>query len=360
MCDHGLEEETTPKDIGRPSGMSDVTIAPATRYVQWLLRLQEPIARVSLGKWPTPVRPLERLAAELGIELWLKCDHEASAEYGGNKVRKLELLLGDAKAQGAMSVLTVGGLGSHQITATGLFADRIGAVPAAIVYPQPITPWVMRTVELWDRLRIKLTSIDSVSDLSNGIERAVNGLTPPIYMIPAGGSSPLGNIAFVEAAVEVASQVSRGEIPRPDEIVVACGTGGTIAGLVLGLAIAGFASVRVIGVRCGSRGVGTGRSIREQIAALRQLVERRGGCVPQVEMPEVELVDSGAEYGVPTKEALAAIALARTQCALELEPTYTGRALAAIVKRAEVRGRSRVMLWHTGTASLTTRFYGDP
>ena len=102
--------------------------------------------RAPLGLFPTAVEPLEALSSQLGVEMWVKREDRSGPLYGGNKVRKLEWLLGAAKASGASTVLTVGTLGSHHVLATALYSRHLDLACHALLYPQHMTPHAAETL----------------------------------------------------------------------------------------------------------------------------------------------------------------------------------------------------------------------
>jgi D-cysteine desulfhydrase len=301
---------------------------------------------LSLGAWPTPVRPLMGLSKMLGVDIWMKEDDQANAQLGGNKVRKLELILGEAKERGAGSILTVGGMGSHQVTALGAHASRIGASVHAIVYPVAITPWVLANLALWKDFNVRVVMIPSPNEVERGMDIAAREVIEPTYLVQSGGSSALGNLGYVGAALELASQVDRHDLPRPTRLVIASGTGGSVAGLLLGLALTSLGSSQLIAVRCGSENIGAEVEIRRQVRAMIKLVERLGGRIPTLRYPKLVVMETGAEYGIQTEAALSAIDVARATESLTLESTYTARAFAKL-QELRVDKEDHILFWHT-------------
>ena len=177
---------------------------------------------IALGAYPTPIEHLE------GLGLWVKRDDTVGALYGGNKVRKLERLLGAARASGKSRILTVGAAGSHQVVATALYGRREGFDVEAVLVPQPPSEHGRRNlrVALAQGLEpVVATSWPAAPALALALVRG------DTYFVPLGGSNALGSLGFVDAANELAGQVSSGAMPEPDVVVVAMGSGGTAAGL---------------------------------------------------------------------------------------------------------------------------------
>ena len=154
---------------------------------------------------PTPV---ERLALALDVaEVLVKRDDLTSARYGGNKVRKLDFLLGDALAQGAQSVLTFGAYGSNHALATAVHARALGLEPHVVLSPQEPGPFAARTLLAHAGLETQIHLVDGWDGRREAVhaKRALverDGVAP--YIIPMGGTCPLGALGYVSAAFELA------------------------------------------------------------------------------------------------------------------------------------------------------------
>ncbi|HEX8207750.1 MAG TPA: pyridoxal-phosphate dependent enzyme, partial [Solirubrobacteraceae bacterium] len=200
-----------------------------------LLELAPSRPCVELCALPTPVRPLEKLAPGL----WMKDDSRTAPLWGGNKPRKLEWLIGDAKARGRRTLLTFGGLATNHGLATALYAREHGLDCVLALLDQPRDDHVERQLE-----RIHASGAHVYVTHTKARTFAVlpwlalrHGRA---YLVPPGGSSPVGALGFVEAALELAEQVRAGELPEPGTVWCALGSGGTAAGLALGLRLAGL------------------------------------------------------------------------------------------------------------------------
>ncbi len=207
--------------------------------------LQSGLPFIALGDLPTPVVPLHGLAAALGTSteaagLWCKRDDLSSAVYGGNKVRKLEFLLGDAVDRGCTTVLTFGGLGSNHALATAINCLRLNLECIAVLTPEPATEAVRRTLRYHQRLGTRIEVATNYKDIRTLADSLIGGEPDgSVYEIPFGGSSWLGATGFVNAGLELADQIDSGALPEPDVIFMGCGTAGSVAGLALGLELAG-------------------------------------------------------------------------------------------------------------------------
>jgi D-cysteine desulfhydrase len=302
-----------------------------------------------LGVFPTPV---ERAPA-FGDDVWVKRDDATGGEsYGGNKVRKLEWLLADALARGRRSVLTIGGTGSNHVLATAIYAHRVGLAHIhAILFPQPASDDVIKKRDAFSALDVRVSrAIGKATVPFAAIARVVASLATGggwPYTIGPGGSSPLGTLGYVAAALELAEQIRRGELPEPETIWVPLGSGGTVAGLIAGLRVAKL-STRVVAVRVVPYPWTTAGGARSLATRVTRLLARAGADLPsgadRFRASDLDVIHDqlGPGYGAPTDAAIAAVARAR-DAGLTLETTYTGKTLAALLA---ARPR-RALLWNT-------------
>lgn len=327
------------------------TIELFNRYPQALK-----IPHKTLGDFPTPVQHLTRLGEQFGIKsLYIKRDDLSGTLYGGNKVRKLEFLLADAIAQGYTKVWTVGAIGSHHVLATSIYARQLGLQPAALQYPQPITNHVTDVLKALSTTQPELTLVDHVTKVPIFLarERLKEWLAknPDTYYIPGGGSSFVGTLGYVNAALELKAQIERDEIPEPDIIFVAAGTCGTLAGLILGCKMAGIRS-RVIGVRVVDKIIANAHTTARLANRCALMLEESGlQNIPRITHKDVSILDDyiGTGYGEPTQQASACERMALDLENLEFDPTYTSKVLAAIVGERDKLNlnRQNILYWHT-------------
>ncbi|MBN8867586.1 MAG: pyridoxal-phosphate dependent enzyme [Solirubrobacterales bacterium] len=304
---------------------------------QWSPALGETLPHRALGTGPTPVRAVPGLASGPAA-VWLKDESSfGDGGWGGNKVRKLEWLLPDVERRRRPTILTFGALGTNWGLATALYARDAGIATALALIDQPIDAHVRRQLERLDasgatihRTRTKGRTVALAPWL---IARHSSRFRPP-YVLPAGGSSPLGTLGYVETALEIAAQVEAGDLPEPGHVIVPAGSGGTTAGLALGFALAGL-STRVVGVvvtdqlRLDREAMGR---LADKSAAL---LRRRGAtfATPRLDF-EMTTDQLGPGYGEPTPESTAAMERASTE-GLTLEPVYTAKAMAALLDMNE-------------------------
>jgi D-cysteine desulfhydrase len=282
------------------------------------------------------VTPVEEVAA---LGAWVKRDDLTAAPLGGNKVRKLELLLADARARGHRALLTVGGTGSNHVLATAIYARRLGfAATHAVLFPQPECAAVTLRLAQLRELGVETTRAGGKLGVPLAAARRVaaalaRGQGRP-YVIGPGGSSPLGSLGYVGAALELAEQVRAGVCPAPRAIYVPLGSGGTAAGLLVGLALAGLDGARVVAVQVVPWPWASEAAVRGLARRTAALLLRLGVRAPAPGALEVVRDQLGPGYGAPTAAAEAAVARAAA-AGLTLETTYSGKALAALLARRE-------------------------
>jgi len=306
------------------------------------------LPHLSLSERPTPVREL----GELGV--WVKEDGAFGAGgWGGNKVRKLEWLIPDAKRRGRRSILTFGGLGTNWGLATALYAREHGLETALALVDQPIDDHVRAQLARLEASGARIyrthTKARTVAMLPWLLARNSRAARPP-YLLPAGGSSAVGALGYVEAALEIAAQVEAGVLPEPAHVVVPVGTGGTAAGLALGFQLAGLRS-RVVGVVVNDQLRLDAPVFARLARRSAKLLERRGARLGPLQLGP-DLLDLtreqiGAGYGHRTEAATGAAALAADE-GLSLDPVYTAKAMAGLLAlRAEGRLADPVLFLHT-------------
>ena len=300
------------------------------------------IPRARLGKYPTPVEHLEGFR---DVEsLWVKHEDLSSDILGGNKVRSLEFLLGRVSA--GDSVLTLGGEGSTHVLATAVHASRLGATTTAIRWKHDMHPAAR---EVAARAASACQEIVTASSFLTAMWPLVwMRLTRDAVYIPIGGSTALGTLGHVNAALELADQIEAGELPRPGRIVVPLGSGGTAAGLALGFAIAGLETI-VIGARVGPR-VGANRfRVLQLVEQTRNLINRYTGRTPPV-VPRNRILVShdlyGGAYARPHPTAEHAAVLVDALRGWRLDATYSAKAFAAALDIAAAAA-SPTLFWMT-------------
>lgn len=316
--------------------------------------LSSALPRAPLAELPTPVHELAMAFPETRV--WIKRDDLSGSEYGGNKVRKLEYLLGQAAAMDARKVVTFGTAGSNHALATGIYARAAGLRSISMLTPQTNAAYVARNLLRGLRADIEFHAYPDDKAVMRALpwirlRHRLADHRPPM-VIAGGGSSALGTIGFVNAGFELSAQIAAGELPQPDLIYVALGTMGTAAGLLLGLRAAGVNSQLVCPRVVHTRYANPGRFAALVAATAARL---RAGAKSFPEIKNSELVPEfrheffGGQYARFTKAGMHAVAVATDAGAPGLEGTYTGKAFAALLHdhaSGRLKGKN-VLFWNT-------------
>jgi len=300
------------------------------------------IPRVRLTSLPTPVEPLSE-ASPAG-SLWIKRDDLSAESFGGNKVRALEFLLGSVRP--GDTVLTVGGEGSTHVLATAYHASRLGARVHAVRWRHEMNPVALDVAE---RAASLCTRVTTTRTFPGTMARVLwRRARERVHWIPVGGSTPLGTLGHVNAALEVERQIAAGEMPLPREVIVPLGTGATAAGLMLGFAIAGLAIV-VVGARIGPRIAVNRRRVRALARATAALISRETGRPVATPGPDAFRVVHDV-YGGAYGRALPAGDRAATSLlhwrGVALDATYSAKAFAAALALHPTTG-APLLFWLT-------------
>ena len=305
------------------------------------------LPRIHLAHLPTPVEKLPRLAAEIGGPvLLIKRDDLTGLAFGGNKTRKLEYLVAEAQANGARTLITTGAVQSNHCRQTAAAAARYGFDCILVLAGDPGLDQGVSANLLLDQLLgakiIWTNRTERDAALASAFQEAWNAGKRP-YLVPYGGSSPVGAVAYTFALKELLDQGV-----YPDTIVFATSSGGTQAGLTLGKALFGY-SGRILGISVDEPAEGLKLRVADLANQIAELLDER----IQIDPDEVLVNDNylGAGYGVPSTEEIDAVRLfARTEGIL-LDPVYTGRAAAGmldLVHKGAFASGEQVLFWHTG------------
>lgn len=319
--------------------------------------LRDLVPWVDLGRFPTPVQRLRGLEAASSARagLWIKRDDQSGDVYGSNKVRKLEILLAEAIRQDKRRVLAAGALGSNHVVATILYAKRLSLSCTCVLYPQAIGPRPLRNLKTDLFLSDHVLLAPSVALLPFYIllaswqDKIKENDTP--LRIPMGGSGPVSSLGLAEGVLELEAQVKNGELPEPDFIVLPFGSCGTAAGVALGLALTGMKS-RLVAVRVVDRVVSNRwracRMANGGLAVLRRADPALR--VNPVQTSDIQVVHHqfGRGYAFWTDSGRAAVQLMKESEGLQLEGTYTGKALACALDMArDLPAGKNILFWNT-------------
>ncbi|MGB5209629.1 MAG: pyridoxal-phosphate dependent enzyme [Gammaproteobacteria bacterium] len=310
---------------------------------------------VALGCWPTPLQV--NAGSDLGLDcaqLMIKRDDLSAQPYGGNKIRKLEFLLAAARARGARGVITFGVAGSNHALATSICARECGLQSHALLTRQANASYVRRNLLAGMHAGANLIACGSEAAAISTSRQLVDDAGAqgePLYVIPGGGSSAVGCLGFVNAGLELAAQLQANDIDPPDLIYLALGTVGTAAGLQLGLHLGGL-HTRLVPIRVVREDIGSPARFRSLLKRTAALLRETCGIDPgdhSDRVPRIRDDFIGPGYARFTPEAIDAIRQAKQLLGLSLDPTYTGKAFAALLAdmRAGSLRKRRVMFWNT-------------
>jgi 1-aminocyclopropane-1-carboxylate deaminase len=331
------------------------------------LHLDSKFPRRRLAFWPSPIHPLPRLSAELGVEVWAKRDDIASGlAFGGNKIRKLEWLAADALAQGCDTLVSIGNIQSNHTRQVAAVAAVLG-MKCRLVQEE----WTKWDDPVYDKVgNILLSRLMGATTLLEGEgystavketwERALEqvrreGGKP--YAIPAGASDhPLGGLGYADFADEVAAQEQENGIFF-DVVVTATCTGSTQAGMVVGFG-AQERRRRLIGIDTAANAEMTRAAVTKIARATAELI----GLNREIRDEEVEIDPrfAGPDYGLPDEGTIAAIRKAASLEAMLTDPVYEGKSMAGLIamaKSGEISKGARILYVHLGGAPALNAYH---
>ena len=310
------------------------------------------LPRAGLLQAPTPIT---RLLDDRG-DVWIKRDDLTTAGFGGNKIRKLDLLLADARARDRRCLLAFGYAGSNFVAATAWHGRSLGFDTLGLLLPQADAPYVADNLGLalhaGAHLAVGATDAALVRRaVGQSLQRLARDRRWP-YWLPPGGSTPLGALGYVNAAFELRTQIECGAMPHPARLYVAFSSMGTVAGLAIGLALAGLdcriQAVQVVNARYASRD-----KLDALIRRTQRLLQRHD---PRL-APVAAAVDIRTEHQGPAY----AVASAATHRAMHrfaqtagsdarCDSAYTGKALTALYADLDRGIPGTALYWHSFNA----------
>ncbi|MBS1150813.1 MAG: D-cysteine desulfhydrase [Myxococcaceae bacterium] len=315
--------------------------------------LADQVARLPSLGWvsePSALTALPALARHLGLaSLTIKRDDLLGALHGGTKARKLDALLATAPFKDAPQWASLGAIGSGHLAACTAAAAQLGRSLEAHTFYEPISQGVLENLSFVASGPTRLHYYGS--RLEVGLRKPALVTRPEVDgvpVIPPGAMLPAAIAGIVRAGFELAEQIRGGAIEAPELIYVALGSGGTTAGLALGLGLAGVkAELRAIA--CVERYFTSERKVGRLIAQAAQWLKAHGVDADAAKALRVKVVRGqlGPAYGVPTAQSLAAVEVLRLE-GIPIEPVYAGKAFAALLAEAAVkRAPQRVLFWNT-------------
>jgi L-cysteate sulfo-lyase len=313
--------------------------------------------RVRLFPAPTPLERLDNLSRHLGgPEIWIKRDDCTVVATGGNKVRKLEWLIGEARQQDATHVVTQGAVQSNHVRQTAAVARRFGMTCTALLEHRIDTndrDYLNSGNVLLDRLfDCAIEYRPSGLDMNAAAETkgaALREAGEKAYVIPGGGSNRVGALGYVSCAQELMQQADEMGL-RIDHVVTATGSAGTQAGLVVGLQGVN-AGVPVLGIGVRLPRAQQEANVHRLAEATAEYVGVRGGIPRDSVVANCDHV--GAGYGIPTDGMAEAVQMLARQEGILLDPVYSGKAMAGLIdliRKGAFRAGETVVFLHTGGA----------
>jgi L-cysteate sulfo-lyase len=313
--------------------------------------------RVRLFPTPTPLEPLLNLSKELGgPEIWIKRDDCTVVATGGNKVRKLEWLVGEARAQGATHIVTQGAVQSNHVRQTAAVARRFSMKCTALLEHRIETndrDYLNSGNVLLDRLfDCAIEYRPGGADMNVEAEakgEALRSEGEKVYVIPGGGSNRVGALGYVSCAQELVQQADEMGLTI-DRLVTATGSAGTQAGLVVGLEGMN-AGVPVLGIGVRAPKDRQEANVHKLAEATADYIGVRGGIARSAVVANCDYVGPG--YGQPTPGMVEAVKMLAGLEGVLLDPVYSGKAMAGLidlVRKGEIGKEERVVFLHTGGA----------
>ena len=321
--------------------------------------------RIKLTDLPTPLEEMPRLTEAIGgPRLLVKRDDLTGAGLGGNKVRKLEYLLADAREKGATAVITTGGPQTNHGRITIGAAAKLGIKSSLVVMGEK--PPTISGNLLVDYLMgadvyfVPLVQDESLSGYDrwathlNDVENKVEAVAEELrkkgeipYIIKLGGTEPLGSLGYVNAAVELLNQLNERQI-KADYLVCGIGTGGTMSGLLLGMKLLN-SNMKVIGISVTAKDYMLAPMVMYESSEVAKLLNIK----TEIKEDEVTIYDQylGKAYGHPTQDGAEAIMLTARSEGLILDPVYTGKVMAGIIdlsRKGVFTPEDTVVFVHTG------------
>jgi len=344
--------------------MSDVSLAQKPRLDVLAAALQRH-PKLRLAHLPTPLEPMDRLSETLGdTRFWIKRDDCTGLATGGNKARKLDYLMADAKAKGATAIVTQGATQSNHTRQSAAAAAKLGMSCHILLEDRTGSTDVAYNANgnvLLSRLAGGvLTKFPGGTDMAAEMERVAADLRAQgetVYIIPGGGSNAIGALGYAECAHELLAQADAADL-EIDMIVQPTGSSGTHAGMVAGLHMM-ESDIPLLGI--GTRAAREKQETMVHDLAVRTL-ERLGHDVPLDRARVQANCDYvGQGYGIPTQGMVEAVqTLARLE-GLLFDPVYSGKALDGLLdlaRKGRFAGMKNVVFLHTGGSSAIFAYPG--
>lgn len=303
------------------------------------------IEPLKIAHLPTPVEALPRLTEELGgPQLLIKRDDQTGLASGGNKTRKLEYLLADALAKGAQTVITAGAVQSNHCRQTAAAAARVGLDCILVLAGDPPEhPGGNYMLDILFGAQIAWTTWGSRDDtLQQVFDEAISNNRKP-YLIPYGGSNPIGASAYAVAMRELVEQDT-----GADWIVMPSSSAGTQAGMIVGAKVYGY-SGRILGISVDKTEDVLSQMVADLACGIAAYMGEEYKFTPDDVQVNADYLGDG--YGMFSEGEISAVKQFARSEGILLDPVYTGRAafgLIDLIKRDYFNKDETVLFWHTG------------
>lgn len=347
--------------------LQECEVETRVRTLQEARQLLTALPKAELGFFPTPFYKLERLSDQLGVNLYIKRDDFTGISlFGGNKIRKLEYLLGDAEQKGCEYIFTFGATQSNHAMQTVSACRRRGLKPVlylvAVVKPDEND---LRSNLLLDQIMGAEVHVVEILDGENedqADERALQMAREQMkrleaeghrcYEVPMGGASDVGSVGFIEGFVELAEQLQAAGI-HADYVFHATGTGGTMAGMQAGRKLLG-SDTEIISINVSAKDDSYLHKTADLANRSLELIGAADVHVDAYEDIHTDLNYYLPGYEIPNEQSSEAIRLLAREEGLLIDPVYTGKAFAGMLDyicSGKVKAGSSVVFWHTGGAT---------
>ncbi|MHA1474361.1 MAG: 1-aminocyclopropane-1-carboxylate deaminase/D-cysteine desulfhydrase [Promethearchaeota archaeon] len=323
------------------------------------------LPHVNIIKSPTPVEKMVKTNELLGgMNIWIKRDDLTNVKYGGNKPRKYEFVIPYVQKRKKKHVLTVGGLGTNHGLATTIFARDFGIRTSLYLYNQPLTQHVRENLLCHYFYGAEL-------NYTKDIKGTVYHLTKDLirdwssYYLCAGASNSVGTIGFINAGLELADQIIKGDIPEPDKLFVAVGSMGMVIGLYIGLELAGL-KTKIMGICVVDEKFNSVKKLNNLSRKTLKRLRKIDKSIPEVTNKLLERLTInrsffGGGYGRITYEGLEAIEIAKND-GIELDPVYTGKTFSALVDYCRNNPNAKnetILYWHSKNSVDLSSIYNS-
>lgn len=314
--------------------------------------LSRNIPWIPLGKFPTPVERLKNLEKKLRLQsLWIKRDDLSGQIYGGNKVRTLEFSLADAIQKQADLIFTYSALGSNWPLSCVIYAKLKGLPTDVFFFPKPLDVNKEKNLKFTYQLARRVYSTKSLLTFLFVLYFQLHKAKKQhhVYLMPPGGTSSLTTLGYINAVFELKEQNENGEVPIPDFIFCPFGSGGTAAGISIGLNLVGWPS-QVMAVRVVDYIVANKITLNRLIQQTLSLLQQNG--IPEIRWQNnVRIVHKyfGKGYSISTPLGEKSIQLFKSEEKQILDSTYTGKTFAAILDLSEEESlnNKNILFWQT-------------